>query len=524
MAHIFRRQETWGSVQVAITSGTIAMVLDEYKIDALVSSDDAELSMSGGVAGDIAELAGPRMVEEAAQLSMMPVGSVAITSAGDLDLRCIMHAVTVDWDNRVFASDKTVRQITRDVLLRCEALGVEGLALPALGTGVAGFPAMSAAAIMLGAFNLHLKNPTSLRRVVFCLPDLVVYKAFKDVFVALHLAAVSRRALDEAGVGIDPAGLLHDSVMDLTIGTPEKTDSFRQRRELEVTLTEPTQPAPHKVSKRPALQTGIQDSSSRPVIDRRYVVLEELGRGGVGVVYLVWDLVLQRARAIKVLRDAIFDTPATMNMLKREASVALDLAHEGIVRIFHFEPWSDDVGPYLAMEYIPWPSAERWAADAGSAGLPLEAVVDVGMELCRALGYAHGRGILHGDIKPSNLFVDTAAEKAKLGDFGLGRLVGAGTGRAIQLATAGTPAYMAPEQRRSGGKLSRATDIYLLAATLWDLLTGHPPTPDDLDSGYGHDTDRLLGVLRQAMHVEPQARPADAIQFELMLTDAIRAA
>jgi serine/threonine protein kinase len=236
----------------------------------------------------------------------------------------------------------------------------------------------------------------------------------------------------------------------------------------------------------------------------RYVLLEEIGRGGMAVVYLSWDLVLRRVVAIKLLRPDTADPES----LKHEAAAALELTHEGIVRLYHFEPSSRETEPYLVMEYLPWPSGEKWIAEAGASRLPIRAVLDVGVRVCSALAYAHSRNILHLDIKPSNIFVDPAGENAKLGDFGLARFSSTG-GALLQLRSAGTPAYMAPEQTTLGAKVSTATDVYQLAATLWDFVTGTPPRPGGVDlEQFEPDRKRFLSLLLGVLAPDPVIRPS----------------
>jgi serine/threonine-protein kinase len=225
-------------------------------------------------------------------------------------------------------------------------------------------------------------------------------------------------------------------------------------------------------------------------------------------------LVLRRAVAIKRLREEI----AMSEMLRREAVVSLDLAHEGIVRVHHFEPRHEVGGPFLVMEYIDWPSGEKWMAEAGATPLPTEAVLTVGERLCSALAFAHGRGVIHLDIKPSNIFVDPSAEQTKLADFGIASILRAGVPKAVSLQVVGTPAYMAPEQKVPGGVVSPATDVYQLAATLWDLLTGSPP------GGAVHpaaQADRrraaALGAVAAGLERDPARRPRGAAEFKVLL-------
>src|SRR5262249_645166 len=244
--------------------------------------------------------------------------------------------------------------------------------------------------------------------------------------------------------------------------------------------------------------------------------LEELGRGGMSVVYLSWDLVLRRIVAIKVLRPGIADTQT----LKREAAAAFELTHDNIVRMYHFEPGRQEKRGYLVMEYVPWPSGEKWIADAGLNGLPVRPVVEVGTHICHAVAYAHSRNLLHLDIKPSNLFVDQGGEQAKLGDFGLACISNA-QGVAMQLRPVGTPAYMAPEQRERDARVTSATDVYQLGATLWDLLTGRPPKHHRADTAnFEPERRRVLDAVASALVDNPKQRPSAARLAELVMTAA----
>ena len=162
------------------------------------------------------------------------------------------------------------------------------------------------------------------------------------------------------------------------------------------------------------------------------------------------------------------------------------------------------------MEYLTWPSGEKWIADAGDVGVPAGAVRAVGLAVSDALAYAHSRNVLHLDVKPSNIFVDPAGESAKLGDFGLARFSGTG-GSTLQVRPVGTPAYMAPEQMTVGARVTAATDVYQMAATLWDLLTGWPPQLGSLDAApVSSDRQPLVTALREALLPDPGLRPTAA--------------
>jgi serine/threonine-protein kinase len=260
----------------------------------------------------------------------------------------------------------------------------------------------------------------------------------------------------------------------------------------------------------------MSSDSSRPLLSGRYVLLEEIGRGGMAVVHLAWDLVMRSTVAIKILQPDCTDPQS----LKREAGAAFALTHDAIVRLYHFEPARSGAElPYLVMEYLTWPSGEKWIADAGESGLPVRAVRDVGVHVCDALAYAHNHNILHLDIKPANIFVDPAGECAKLGDFGLARL-SSPRGAVLQGRPIGTPAYMAPEQRVLGARVSSATDVYQIAATLWDFLTGSPPSAPHLETEHlASDRRTLLAVLSQALVSDPAVRPT-AIRLRDMVKES----
>ena len=132
--------------------------------------------------------------------------------------------------------------------------------------------------------------------------------------------------------------------------------------------------------------------------------------------------------------------------------------------------------------------------------------------------------MLHGDIKPSNVFVDPAADAAKLADFGIARVAGGVERNALVTTLIGTPAYMAPEQKLVGAKVGPRTDLYLLSRTLADFIGvglnrhGEIEFPDDVSMA------ATVAVLRQALAPEPTNRPADAREFCRLLQDALAVA
>jgi hypothetical protein len=441
-----------------------------------------------------------------------------VTSGGKLPLRYIIHAVTVDWANGIMPTERTMQQLVREILSRCEALRIKRIAIPALATGSAGLSPLISAEIIVGGLQEHCLNPTVLETVVLTIPDPAVRLAFvrnlKRVDYPATTAAPDLREKSRQDWTAGDLTVARMSEAPATEAEPEAEARGSRSAELMRRLlrlgrqsrTEtgpsPIEPTPNAREHKPLL--SVEDTGFRPILEDRFVLLEEVGRGGMGVVYLAWDLVLRRTVAIKVLRPEATEPDS----LKREAAVALDLSHQSIMRLYHFEPGKRGGAPFLVMEYLRWPSGEKWIAEAGAARLPVPSVASVGVRICDALVYAHERRVLHLDIKPSNIFVEPGGEDAKLGDFGLAQVAGA-SGKLLQLRQSGTPAYMAPEQRVTGAKLGPATDVYQLSATLWDFLTGAPPNSEtsNLDR-LEPERSGLLSVLADILCAEPAGRPS----------------
>ncbi|HTK15366.1 MAG TPA: serine/threonine-protein kinase [Acidimicrobiia bacterium] len=199
-----------------------------------------------------------------------------------------------------------------------------------------------------------------------------------------------------------------------------------------------------------------------------YEVVGELGRGGSGVVLLARQIALDRLVAVKRVTGAFAIDPDAGARLRREAQILGRLHHPNIVQVFGFV--SDEYDALIVMEYVEGASLDRLMA----RGLPVIGdAVAVLADVAAALTHAHGRGIVHRDVKPSNVMVANDG-RAKLGDFGLARMLVASSAlRTRPGAVMGTPAYMAPEQIL-GEETDARTDAYAFAAMAFVLLTGRP--------------------------------------------------
>jgi eukaryotic-like serine/threonine-protein kinase len=205
-----------------------------------------------------------------------------------------------------------------------------------------------------------------------------------------------------------------------------------------------------------------------PLVLDRYRLHRRLGTGAFGTVWLAHDERLDREVAVKIVaRERVVG-----GRFEREARAAARLAHPGIVTLY--EAAVDDDGAYLVSELVRGGTLHQLQ----SAGrLSDRDVVAIGIALCDALGHAHAHGVVHRDVKPSNILVPerplTPAQVAKLTDFGVARLVG-GDSLTITGDVVGTLAYMAPEQAE-GREVSASADLYSLALVIYEALTGVNP-------------------------------------------------
>jgi O-acetyl-ADP-ribose deacetylase len=158
--------------------------LTEMNTDAIVNAANNDLQLGGGVAGAIRRKGGPRIQAECDEIGMIPVGGAAITSAGDLKARNVIHAASMELGGRTSAQD--LRSSTAHSLRIAAQYGLKSIAFPAVGTGIAAFPVRECAEIMLREAVKHLERPTSIEKIYFVLFDRDALKVFQDVFSELQ--------------------------------------------------------------------------------------------------------------------------------------------------------------------------------------------------------------------------------------------------------------------------------------------------------------------------------------------------
>ncbi len=243
-------------------------------------------------------------------------------------------------------------------------------------------------------------------------------------------------------------------------------------------------------------------------LEARYQVEGTLGQGGMGAVLLATDTRLGRKVAIKrILGEAARSKTAIMRFLTEAKAIAA-LNHPNVIQIYDYGQAKD--GPFLIMEYVDGSSLLDRCRDGA---IPLEDAVELACQLCDGLGKAHDLGIVHRDIKPANVLL-TKDGIPKLTDFGLAKADAADNQMTMTGAVLGTPDFMPPEQRRDASEVDARSDLWSLAATVYQMVTGRSPKV----IAVRHVPDSLQDVLTRAL----EDRKDDRYQTARELREALR--
>ncbi len=200
-----------------------------------------------------------------------------------------------------------------------------------------------------------------------------------------------------------------------------------------------------------------------------YRILDVLGAGGMGVVFLAHDPQLKRTVALKAMLPGLASTPSNRERFLREAQAAAAIEHDHVVTILHV---GEDGGvPFLVMPLLKGENLDTRLQRESK--LPVPEVLRIGREIAEGLAIAHERGLMHRDIKPANIWLEGKRRRVKILDFGLARSVG-DTNLTLAGTIMGTPAYMAPEQAQ-GKPLDQRSDLFSLGCVLYRMVTGEPP-------------------------------------------------
>lgn len=205
------------------------------------------------------------------------------------------------------------------------------------------------------------------------------------------------------------------------------------------------------------------------LLNKRYQLLEPLGKGGMAVVYRARDLMLERLVAIKLLRKDYSSDPDFQDRFRQEAKAAANLSHPNIVTMHDFG--LDNKQLFLVMEYVPGTDMKTLIKQRGRFS-PEEALPLL-IQACAGIGYAHRAGLVHCDVKPQNMLV-TPDMRLKVADFGIARALATIHPEEQSEVIWGSPQYFAPEQA-SGSAPSPASDVYSLGIIMYEMLTGSLP-------------------------------------------------
>ena len=247
------------------------------------------------------------------------------------------------------------------------------------------------------------------------------------------------------------------------------------------------------------------------VIDGRYRLIERVGSGGMADVWAADDLQLGRKVALKLLYRRFAQDSEFVERFRREASHAAGLQHPNIVSVYDRGEWEGTY--YIAMEFLEGRSLKQVIQAEGA--LPPARAIDITIQILKAARFAHGRGVIHRDLKPHNAILEPSEDRVKVTDFGIAR---AGASDMTETGSImGTAQYLSPEQAQ-GHAVSAASDLYAIGIVLYELLTGR--VPFDGDSAV---TIALKQVTEQPLppsHVNPAVPPAlDAVVLRALEKD-----
>ncbi|MCI0519849.1 MAG: protein kinase [Chloroflexi bacterium] len=263
------------------------------------------------------------------------------------------------------------------------------------------------------------------------------------------------------------------------------------------------------------------------MLKQRYRLEDRLGMGGMALVYRARDLELERDVAIKVLRENFNGDEEFRGRFRQEARAAANLAHSNIVTVHDFG--LDQGRLFIVMEYVPGTSLKELLQQRGP--LPEAEAIELMVQACAGVGYAHRAGLVHCDIKPLNLLI-TPDKRLKVTDFGIARALAGIHPEEKSEVVWGSPQYFAPEQA-AGGPPSPASDVYSLGVILYEMLTGRlpfsadspgelarlhrdepPPPPSRFNPAI---SPALEQIILKVLSKEPAARYRTADQFGRVL-------
>ncbi len=243
--------------------------------------------------------------------------------------------------------------------------------------------------------------------------------------------------------------------------------------------------------------------SNETVLNGRYRLVAQQGSGGMAVIYKAIDQALGRTVAVKILRPSLTNDPAFLARFRNEARSVANLAHPNIVTVH--DVGSDGPTHYIVMEFIEGTDLKRIIKAEGA--LDIDRALNLAIQICGGIGFAHRAGLVHADVKPQNMLV-TNEDVVKVTDFGIAQALSDAQPGEKQQVVWGSPHYFAPEQAR-GEKPTPASDVYSIGIVIFEMLTGRLPYTgaNQQELALAHIRDRIPMVTEFNPNVpEPLAR------------------
>ena len=209
------------------------------------------------------------------------------------------------------------------------------------------------------------------------------------------------------------------------------------------------------------------------VLNGRYQLLERIGSGGMSIVYKAQDRALGRIVAIKVLHEGMTSDAGFLRRFQQEAHSAANLTHPNVVTVHDIG--NDRNRHYIVMEYVNGRTLKQIIRSHSKNGrfMPIDRVLNLAIQLCGGLGYAHRANLAHCDVKPQNILV-TRDDRVKIADFGIARAISEASQQYQDSQVWGTPQYFSPEQA-AGKPATPASDVYAIGVILFEMLSGRLP-------------------------------------------------
>jgi len=229
-------------------------------------------------------------------------------------------------------------------------------------------------------------------------------------------------------------------------------------------------PPSEEISSTPTrtIDKSVQEFSRGTIFADRYEFVEELGKGGMGTVYKVYDKKVQEEIALKLLNPDVASDEKTIERFRNELRLARKIVHKNVCRMYDLNEAEEKY--FITMEYVSGENLKRFIKMAGH--LSADKSISIAKQICEGLAEAHRLGVIHRDLKPQNIMVDREGN-ARIMDFGVARSIKA-EGITGPKGVVGTPEYMSPEQV-DGKKADQRSDVYALGVILYEMVTGRPP-------------------------------------------------